>query len=773
MSLQVWYPFTGDIENKGMYNVAPVDANYTTDSSGKLGACIKFATNGAFTTQVPFDVWDYSKKSISFAAWIKINQAELNAKTSTYTYDSTYSTAGGSLIGRHAYKGLALRWKTNNIYSSGSLSSVAVYMAARDNASHSYATSGKTISWDTWTHVVGIFNREKSQLQLYIDGELFASANINIAYFTASTILSSNLFLNYGEWDGGNGRSANAPWYVNDVRVYDHALSLKEVKEISKGLMLHYKLDNVYLNNTNLFSNTDFNGSSQKFTLTSGTEGGFTYTPTETLTPDTIYTVSCYLRGNANMVLYKLCSGGNEQMYWANRAELSPTEYQYYSISFSFPSTKTLNSLYICTRYGTTNSAVGDWFEIRPYSLKLEKGSIATPWSPAPSDALYSTLGYDKIHGVTGLGYHNSNLATSYVMPGGNVPSNTATAGRTQYYGPSGIKIPATENADTYFSVWLSATPKINNIYTFSCNASGLLPGTYYNFPLFTQNNTSMGILIIDHNGRCFLTFKMTYADSITTTTYNGQTLYRLFLDDQGRNIASGQGAIILTDFRLDPGVGEEAMSQWSYNTTGTITTSSDTKRYATSCYIDSENNTTNTAAGTVYLEAPCWLENATQLTTAFWCKPINGYGSTADQGQFCLTLNGSGSDYNSVPMHHRDASIDMTATNGTDYRVTMYFVKNEWHHYAIVYNTNICYIYRDGVKIATSSTMASPLKPCQKLIIGFSKAGGVWRSNKSYYSDFRIYSTALSDADVLELYQTSASIEKNGNYYTRELIEK
>ena len=36
--------------------------------------------------------------------------------------------------------------------------------------------------------------------------------------------------------DIGNGK-------LNDVRIYDHSLSPKEVKEISKGLILHYKLD--------------------------------------------------------------------------------------------------------------------------------------------------------------------------------------------------------------------------------------------------------------------------------------------------------------------------------------------------------------------------------------------------------------------------------------------------------------------------------------------------------------------------------------------------
>jgi len=56
--------------------------------------------------------------------------------------------------------------------------------------------------------------------------------------------------------------------------------------------------------------------------------------------------------------------------------------------------------------------------------------------------------------------------------------------------------------------------------------------------------------------------------------------------------------------------------------------------------------------------------------------------------------------------------------------------------------------------------------------VIGFSRAGGVWRSNKTYFSDFRIYATALTATQVAELYNTSMSIDSSGNIHARELVE-
>lgn len=61
----------------------------------------------------------------------------------------------------------------------------------------------------------------------------------------------------------------------------------------------------------------------------------------------------------------------------------------------------------------------------------------------------------------TANGNETKKNLVKYVTTGGNPPGNTSVAGRTNYYDSYGIIIPATENADTYFSVWYD-TPLVN-----------------------------------------------------------------------------------------------------------------------------------------------------------------------------------------------------------------------------------------------------------------------------------------------------------------------
>lgn len=148
-------------------------------------------------------------------------------------------------------------------------------------------------------------------------------------------------------------------------------------------------INNVRVGGRNLLPDTDFDGESKRHERTEshGTEGGFRFTPTVQVESEVEYTLSAYIRGNANIVFYELNEGGNISHQWIKRDNISATDYQYYTITFTVPSTRVFNMAYICTQYGETATLVGDWFEIAPRSLKLERGNKATDWTPAPEDA--------------------------------------------------------------------------------------------------------------------------------------------------------------------------------------------------------------------------------------------------------------------------------------------------------------------------------------------------------------------------------------------------
>lgn len=98
----------------------------------------------------------------------------------------------------------------------------------------------------------------------------------------------------------------------------------------------------------------------------------------------------------------------------------------------------------------------------------------------------------------------------------------------------------------------------------------------------------------------------------------------------------------------------------------------------------------------------------------------------------------------------------------------------NEWTHFAITWDgTNVCR-YSNGIKFSESDFNAvSVYHP--RLWLGNSTFGDrTLENSESCMSDFRFYATALSDSDILELYQSSASVDNNGNLMLAgEVIEE
>lgn len=115
----------------------------------------------------------------------------------------------------------------------------------------------RSISYNTtfvpgeWTHVACIYNR--GQIIIYVNG---VQTNCNKTYYHDNSVLHSDL----NQYRIGRIRVSSGDIYyegkLNDFRIYDHALSAVEVKQLSQGLILHYLLNHNGFGNDNLSTDT-------------------------------------------------------------------------------------------------------------------------------------------------------------------------------------------------------------------------------------------------------------------------------------------------------------------------------------------------------------------------------------------------------------------------------------------------------------------------------------------------------------------------------------
>ncbi len=195
-------------------------------------------------------------------------------------------------------------------------------------------------------------------------------------------------------------------------------------------------IDNLEIGGRNLLPDTDFGDTSKKYIVPdgvvegSGGEGGFRFTPTTQIESGIEYTLSLRMRGVANVNFYELNTSGNIAHRIAKRSDLSETDYKKISLTFVVSTDRTFQQVFICTAWGL--SATGDWFEIEPKSLKLEKGNKATDWTPAPEDV---DTGIANVQiGVDSLNETIFGVQTfEYILDGVTIPAHKREDG-TYYY---------------------------------------------------------------------------------------------------------------------------------------------------------------------------------------------------------------------------------------------------------------------------------------------------------------------------------------------------
>lgn len=213
MSLQVWLPFTKDISNQGLSSIVPINGGATIDTSGKLGSCYSFT--GSNYVALPMVILPSKTANWSFSCWFYLTDI------TTTTAECLFSERTGT-----NYNGYSIFIYPNN-----------GKMLIDDGAR--WTVTPMTFAATTWYHLV--ITRNPQGKALYINGELKASTT-TVGNTTA--INTNGCLIGLGQSNstltaGGQGFKGK----LNDVRIYDHTLSVKEVKELAKGLVLHYKLD--------------------------------------------------------------------------------------------------------------------------------------------------------------------------------------------------------------------------------------------------------------------------------------------------------------------------------------------------------------------------------------------------------------------------------------------------------------------------------------------------------------------------------------------------
>ena len=422
MGLLHWWPLNGNLDDIGLKS-APLSSSGTSSiSSGKIGSCYKITS--ALKINNAINELNYANTSVSFGGWFKFNQSEIASVLTSSIVNSASTTPTGNLIGNNSYGGFGLVWESNNIYSSGSFSSIRFYPYLRKSSQSIYATSSAyTVNFDTWYHFMVVLDIVNKKILFYVNGSLHSSTT----YSTAIEYESHEYYINQAWVGGGNGPGKSIPLYANDIRMYDHALSAKEVKELSKALVLHYDFEDPYTESTtNLFGGrTDFSvtskwprsqinstaptinsdgdmvlygyatdGNHQSYTVSS--QGGYT-----TISPSTTYTLSVYVKYSSTDAYFN--------MYFYERTDSASVKTNSWRIGCTADEVGrwVLRSKTITTQSTTTkmytelncyNCPSTEYIIMKNNTVQLEAKDHATPFTgdTRSNELLYDCSGYGR-----------------------------------------------------------------------------------------------------------------------------------------------------------------------------------------------------------------------------------------------------------------------------------------------------------------------------------------------------------------------------------------
>ena len=151
-------------------------------------------------------------------------------------------------------------------------------------------------------------------------------------------------------------------------------------------------------------------------------------------------------------------------------------------------------------------------------------------------------------------------------------------------------------------------------------------------------------------------------------------------------------------------------------------------------------------------------------MTLSFWINPLksNTYCAFADlKSGLAFGIGARNKFICSVFSHNM-------------FENTSSLIINQWNHIVVKKNDS------SSVSLYINNQLISPISTIDNWVHSASTFRIFHRYNgaSTYYttgklSDLRIYSTALSEDDIKELYKSKISVDKNGNVYIKNIIEE
>lgn len=372
MPLRIWLPLNNSFENRGI-DGASVTTGGVFETPGKLS---EYCWRSSARISVPYTYG--STERLSVCMWVKPNSAR--AWTSVFGWGNTST-------------------RQNRIEVNADAGTTYYFFGSNDCLVNSNLNVAENFTNAVWHHFAMV--ADGTNVRFYLDGALSKTSPQRSQ--VSATFDGTNTFYFGGYNDTYNG-------YYNDVRVYDHALSQKEVAELAKGMMLHIPMYAGYPGiGTNIAKGTSstpvaysigqYCTRMQYDTNFYGLKAGDTFTFCFKVTAPAD-------RGISAGVQYYTDNDHRTSVINSNTIPAGTTGYTYLTstISSSQRGYTQMELLINNVDPSLTTSATCYVSEV-----KLERGSIRTPWSPDASSSQFTSdysikdcSGYQVQIGTTG-----------------------------------------------------------------------------------------------------------------------------------------------------------------------------------------------------------------------------------------------------------------------------------------------------------------------------------------------------------------------------------